>query len=63
MLLLISGLLAVSVLALGLSCAALLSRTDKKGFAISGVAMSGLQVIIWIGLWLLGTWSQLAGPT
>ena len=62
MMLLMSGLLAVSVLALGLSCAALLSKTDRKGFAISGVAMSGLQLIIWIGILLLGTWSQLAGP-
>lgn len=59
---LMSGLMDLTVLALGLSCAALLAKTDKKGLAISGVAMSGLQLITWIGLWLLGTWGPLAGP-
>lgn len=59
---LMSGLMDLTVLALGLSCAALLAKTDHKGLAIGGVAMSGLQLIIWIGLWLLGTWGPLAGP-
>jgi hypothetical protein len=60
---LLSGLMDLTVLALGLSGAALLAKTDKKGLAISGVAMSGLQLITWIGLWVLGTWGPLAGTT
>jgi hypothetical protein len=60
---LLSGLIDLTVLALGLCCAALLAKTDKKGLAISGAAMSGLQVIIWMVLWFLGTWGPLAGPT
>jgi len=60
---LLSGLMNLTVLALGLSCAALLAKPEQKGLAISGVAMSGLQLITWIGLWVLGTWGPLAGTT
>jgi hypothetical protein len=60
---LLSGLLNFTILALGLSGAALLAKTPKKGLAILGVAMSGLQLITWIGLWVLGTWCPLASTT
>jgi hypothetical protein len=60
---LMSGVMDVSVLALGLSCAALFSRTEQKALSISGVVMSGLQLVIWICILLLGAWSQLAGSS
>ena len=47
---LLSGTIDVGVLAMGLSCAALLSRNNKRGWAISGVVISAVVLIGWLGL-------------
>lgn len=50
---LLSGTFDLAVLALGLSCAALLSGTVKRGWAIGGIAASAPVLVGWILLMLL----------
>lgn len=48
----------IAVLALGLICIALFSKTINKGPAIAGAVMSVLTMILWLGLFILGILMQ-----
>ncbi|MCP4536834.1 MAG: tetratricopeptide repeat protein [Chloroflexi bacterium] len=50
---LLSGSVDIAVLALGLSGAALLSKTERKIWAIGGVVISALVLIGWLGFLLV----------
>ncbi len=52
---LIEGSVDVGVMALGLSLAALLSKNDKKGWAIGGTIVGGLVLVVWLVIMLLGS--------
>ena len=55
---LLSGIVDVAVLALGFSCAALLSKNDRRGWAIGGVVVSALVLIGWLGFLLLANFTR-----
>ncbi len=45
---LLGGAVDIAVLALGLSCAAVLSKNNRRGWAIGGIAVSALVLIGWL---------------
>jgi len=45
---LLTGAVDIAVLALGLSCSAILSKNDRKGWAVGGISMSALVLIGWL---------------
>jgi hypothetical protein len=50
---LLSAGVSIAVLALGLGCAALLTKNDRKGWAIGGVVASALILIAWLAYLLV----------
>lgn len=50
----ISGSVDIAILALGLGCAALFTKNDRKNFAIGGVALSALVLVGNLGMAVIG---------